>query len=233
MKEKAYSINFYQTNLLILALFLYLVICQFNLKEKNSAVRKRQPPKPTYVYSHFSSPRDANDSYCAKLTRFEELPKCDMTSANMILKKAYECLKPSSQEMVYFHQYLMDTTGNLNQTLNTKGVEASIKSFLITQNLKGTKLIIWTDTQLKPILEALPTVKQFKNYIQVRLFVYEEQIKGSPLEHSDFYSNQANILKYMVIDNFSSIVRYIILWRFGGVYFDNDGKLLLLLLLSQ
>ena len=176
--------------------------------------------------SNFLTPADAHVSECATFASFHELPSCDMRAVNHLISNAQSCLQPEShddKDVIYFHQYLVNTNHSFG-IWNSEALSASIKSYIVTQDLNTTKLIIWADLSTIELLLELPVMTTYSQNIIIRYFDYEKEIQGSPLELSEFYSNYTTVLDAMIIDNFSSIVRHLLLWKYGGFYFDNDGK---------
>ena len=92
----------------------------------------------------------------------------------------------------------------------------SVKSFLATQNLDETNLVLWSDYDIKENKFLEP----YKDLIDFRVYSNEES-KGTTLENYD-------ILKIKDIKYFmkSGILRFLVTNKYGGVWCDMDMVLL-------
>lgn len=111
-----------------------------------------------------------------------------------------------------------------------------IKSYLVTQQLNISKLIVWSplsleeepnkkdrvhDQSLKrePLNELQELRDKFPDNIELRVFEREELIKGTCMEKNEVFNQ---FLKSMRPQLESDVVRVLLLNRFGGVWMDSD-----------
>lgn len=97
---------------------------------------------------------------------------------------------------------------------------ACILSYLQTQGWDNTKLIVWIDHENPENLRDEVSIMQ--KYNTFKLYKPEELAKGTPFEGHDFINiNNPEYIKYR-----SDFARIMILYHYGGVYFDLDMILL-------
>lgn len=95
---------------------------------------------------------------------------------------------------------------------NDKELEC-IKSFLATQNLDKTRLIVWSDYDIS----NNERIKPYKDFIELRIWNAKEEAKGTLLEGV----NHLNTID----DNYwaqSDLLRILVLYKYGGVWADMD-----------
>lgn len=88
-----------------------------------------------------------------------------------------------------------------------------IKSFLATQNLEKTHLIIWSDYDIN----NNPLIQPYKQYLDLRVYNAKEEAKNTPLENSD--KLEASDSKHYLQ---SDLLRLLILYKYGGIWVDMD-----------
>jgi len=113
------------------------------------------------------------------------------------------------EEITNFHVY--------TEVRNEKELEC-IKSYFATQNLKNTKLILWSDYSI----ENLDCLKPFKEYITFKIYNPLEEAKGTILE------NEVNKLLAKDGKHYlqSDLLRILACHKYGGVWIDMDIILL-------
>jgi len=94
----------------------------------------------------------------------------------------------------------------------------SVKSYFATQDIEHTKLILWSDWDIKDH----ELLKPFKNYIDFRVYDPIELAKGTPLEGDSQQLLAEDTLHYMK----SGMLRFLAPYRMGGIWFDMDMVLL-------
>ena len=94
----------------------------------------------------------------------------------------------------------------------------SLKSYFATQNLEHTKLILWSDWDIKNHTSLIP----FKDLIDFRIFDPIELSKGTILEGNTRQLLAEDRLHYMK----SGLLRFLAPYQMGGVWFDMDMILL-------
>jgi len=90
-----------------------------------------------------------------------------------------------------------------------------IKSSIVSQNLKTTKFILWSNVDLKDN----PLVKPLLPFIETRIWDLKQESKNTPLDN-------ANVLRGVVDDPLcylgGDLFRLLCLHKYGGVYIDMD-----------
>jgi hypothetical protein len=109
------------------------------------------------------------------------------------------------EEVTLFHIY--------TEIKNEKELEC-VKSYLATQNLEKTKLILWSDYDISDN----PRIAPYKKYIELRVYDAFEEAKGTPLEAEHDKLRAADEKHYLQSDLF----RLLILHKYGGVWVDMD-----------
>lgn len=96
-----------------------------------------------------------------------------------------------------------------------------IKSYLVTQNLEKTKLIIWLDYLNGYNNNNINLIPKHNNII-VKKYVPNELSKGTLFENKSFINiNDTKLVKYR-----SDLARIMFLYHYGGIYYDLDLILL-------
>lgn len=177
-------------------------------------------------YQHISDVALAYQSqsnHAEECKYFQQLPMtCNMT---LVTEKIHRilgqggCLRPtySTTKTILFHMYL---TG-IRWT--EEGYYLSMKAYLITQDLRRTQLIIWTDNSTMKLLANNQFFKKCHPYIQVQVFDYEYEIRNTPLEKHSFFHSGGSLLRVLGASTFSDIVRNLLLHNYGHVWLDNDA----------
>lgn len=111
------------------------------------------------------------------------------------------------EEKVNFHIY--------TEVNNDKQLEC-VKSFIATQNLEKTKLIIWSDYDI----QDNELIKPYKDLVDLRVYDAKKEAKGTPLENHPVWINSdiSDTKHYMK----SGILRFLVTHKYGGVWADMD-----------
>ena len=112
-------------------------------------------------------------------------------------------------EEIIFHVY--------TEIQNEKEIEC-VKSYLATQNLEKTKLIIWSDYDIS----NNELIKPYLDYVTLKVFDPIEESKGTPFE-DDISQYFIQDTKYYLKSDF---LRLLVLYKYGGIWFDMDVVLL-------
>jgi len=99
-------------------------------------------------------------------------------------------------------------------------ISSLINSFLATQDLRRTTLILWSDNDLKSH-NTLSKYFELPN-VKTRVYVPLDLAKGTPLEGRTEILDETDDLVWSDGDLF----RLLVLHKYGGVYVDNDVILL-------
>lgn len=113
------------------------------------------------------------------------------------------------ENIVNFHVY--------SEIKTDKELEC-IKSYFATQNLEKTKLILWSDYDIS----EQENLKNFKDYIDFRIYNPVEEAKNTPLENR-IDKILAKDKKYYLQ---SDLLRLLVLYKYGGIWIDMDIILL-------
>ena len=112
-------------------------------------------------------------------------------------------------DITYFHVY--------SDIKNEKEL-LCIESYLTTQNMEKTKLILWSDYDISDN----ELIKPYKNLIDMRVYDFDRESKGTILEGNSSLSNAKDTKHYMKSD----ILRFLVTHKYGGVWLDMDMVLL-------
>ena len=114
------------------------------------------------------------------------------------------------KEKVKFHVY--------TEVKIDKELEA-IKSYIATQNLDKTELIVWSDYDIS----NQENIQPYKDIVDFRVYSAEEEAKGTPLEGKTEYLKPADSSLHWMN---SGIMRFLVVYKYGGIYYDMDMILL-------
>lgn len=91
-----------------------------------------------------------------------------------------------------------------------------VESFLATQNLQKTKLILWSDYDIS----ENELIQPYKNIIDMRVYDAKEEAYGTDLENHPVWINGdiTDTKHYMK----SGILRFLVTHKYGGVWADMD-----------
>jgi len=95
----------------------------------------------------------------------------------------------------------------------------AIKAYLATQNLTKTKLIVWSDYDISD----QENIQPYKNFVDFRVYDPRELAKGTPLEGVESHFTTGGDHNHWMS---SGVMRFLVLYKFGGIYFDMDMVLL-------
>lgn len=93
-----------------------------------------------------------------------------------------------------------------------------IKSYLATQDLEHTKLILWSDVDLSNNKLIAP----FRHLIELRVYDPVEESKGTVMEGKTQFLNAKDEKHYLQSD----LMRILVCYKYGGVFIDMDIVLL-------
>ena len=110
------------------------------------------------------------------------------------------------------------TNFHLYSEVTSKKQLLAVKSFFATQNLSQTKLILWSDYDVS----KSEILKPFANFIDFKIFDPMELSKGTPLEGLNDIILAKDGRHYMQ----SGLLRFLALYKMGGIWFDMDMVLL-------
>jgi hypothetical protein len=94
----------------------------------------------------------------------------------------------------------------------------SLKSFFATQNLDHTRVIVWSDYDIR----NEPRVQPFKDLVDFRVWNAWEESIGTPLEGWKVMLRAADQKHYLQSD----LLRLLALYKYGGIWIDMDIVLL-------
>lgn len=131
-------------------------------------------------------------------------------------EKALEFLRNIKEEQYTYPQHTVNF--HLYTEVQNEKELLSVKSFFATQNLEHTKLILWSDWDIRNNELLAP----FKDYIDFRSYDPVRLARDTILE--------GNIKQLLAIDSLhymmSGMLRFLALYKMGGIWFDMDMVLL-------
>tara|TARA_R110001592_G_scaffold64252_1_gene197564 strand:+ start:5734 stop:6666 length:933 start_codon:yes stop_codon:yes gene_type:complete len=113
------------------------------------------------------------------------------------------------KEITYFHVY---------SEIKTEKELLCIESYIATQDREKTKLILWSDYDITDN----DLIKPYKDFIDMRVYDFNEESKGTILEGNKVLENANDTKHYMK----SGILRFLVTYKYGGVWLDMDMVLL-------
>ncbi|CAG8815464.1 41999_t:CDS:2 [Gigaspora margarita] len=134
-------------------------------------------------------------------------------------KQADYLVKPSSpkycdeNDPMIFHVYWRGKS--------TEKIALMIKSFLYTQPLRCSCLYIWVDENYEDLRldkKIWPLIRFSGKNLFFKKWVTDEQLNSDPI----FLGWKSKISLNQNVVGFSDIVRFVLLYRYGGMYLDAD-----------
>jgi hypothetical protein len=114
------------------------------------------------------------------------------------------------EEVIPFHVY---------SEFKTSKELMALKSYLATQSLNHTKLIVWSDYDIS----EQENIQPYKDLVDLRVYKAEELAKNTPIENSQTHLALGRDLNHWM---HSGIMRFLALYKYGGIYYDMDTILL-------
>tara|TARA_R110000796_G_scaffold183100_2_gene299535 strand:- start:77 stop:1009 length:933 start_codon:yes stop_codon:yes gene_type:complete len=127
-----------------------------------------------------------------------------------ILRAVQEKNYKYPEEVTIFHVYT---------EVRTPKELLAIKSYLATQNLSKTKLIVWSDYDISD----QENIQPYKDFVDFRVYNPRELAKGTPLEGVETHLETGGDHNHWMS---SGVMRFLVLYKFGGIYYDMDMVLL-------
>jgi hypothetical protein len=127
-----------------------------------------------------------------------------------LLKQATEEHYEYPEDVTLFHVYT---------EVRTPKELLAIKSYLATQNLSKTKLIVWSDYDISD----QENIQPYKDFVDFRVYNAKELAQGTPLEGVESHLNTGGDRNHWMS---SGVMRFLVLYKFGGIYYDMDMVLL-------
>lgn len=142
---------------------------------------------------------------------YQDVDTCLDHFANLELEKDDTFWSQYSKENpLYYHVYWY---GNISERQYS-----CILAYIQTQGWDNTKLIIWIDHETAENQSMMGEVSIMCKYNTFKVYKPDELAKGTPFEGHDFINvNDPKYIKYR-----SDFARMMILYHYGGVYFDLD-----------
>jgi hypothetical protein len=165
-----------------------------------------------------------------KMSRFDKLIKEQCPTQNLNI--SYKCLEKLNEFKVEAKDYsiedkvfLFHTFWKVNESLphHKRVLVLQILSFLATQDLRQSTLIIWLQDPFSDNVNKTLT-KKFTNYLKngiivVRLLNFKELCSNGLFKQryeACISSNNKNSVA------FSDFIRFLVLYKYGGIYTDGD-----------
>lgn len=131
-------------------------------------------------------------------------------------KKALEILRTLDRTQYQYPDYIVPF--HTYTEVKNKRELLAIKSYFATQNLDHTKLILWSDYDIR----NNELLKPFSDKIDFRVYDPMELAKGTVLEGDEKQLLAKDESYYLM----SGMLRFLVTHKFGGVWFDMDMVLL-------
>ncbi|CAG8575075.1 6074_t:CDS:1 [Scutellospora calospora] len=134
-------------------------------------------------------------------------------------KQSEYLVKPASpkycneKDPMIFHVYWR---GNM-----VEKIALMIKSFLYTQPLNCSRLYVWVDENSEDLRlnnEILPLIRFSGKNLVFKKWITSEQLNSDPI----FNGWKSKLRSNQNVVGFSDIVRFVLLYRYGGMYLDAD-----------
>ena len=119
----------------------------------------------------------------------------------------------STRKHVLWHWYWRP---GLRNGMSPAQIDA-LASWMVTQDAQRSTLIVWVPAPFSPPAELSPIAALFPGRVRYRIMDLHFEAEGTPLARS--YLLRLHDEKAWAD---SDIARLLILWRYGGVYFDTD-----------
>jgi hypothetical protein len=152
-------------------------------------------------------------------------PKKTEVHAGLSMKIGLDCYdlagtipsepRPSSSERINYHSYWRSDLATFGERQ-----EWFLKSFFATQDTAHSKLILWSNGNLRPNKYLEKWLQRFPESFELRIANIPTLAKGTALEGSRYLSRQ-DPLAWVDGD----LVRLLVVWNFGGVWVDMDSLL--------
>jgi hypothetical protein len=120
-----------------------------------------------------------------------------------------DCDYEYPKDITYFHVY---------SEIKSDKELLCIESYLATQNLDKTKLILWSDYDISDN----KLIEPYKHLIEMRVYNFSRESKGTILEGNMDLENANDTKHYMK----SGILRFLVTYKYGGIWLDMDMVLL-------
>ncbi len=127
-------------------------------------------------------------------------------------KKCLEFLKSIDYDSISYPEEV--TNFHIYSEIKTNKELLCVESFLATQNLKKTKLILWSDYDISHNRLLEP----YKELIDFRVYHPEEEVKGTVLEDCKKWTEVSDSKHYMK----SGVLRFLVTHKYGGIWADMD-----------
>ena len=144
-------------------------------------------------------------SFKKNRTLYEDYEKC-----REFLQRVDDSEYQYPNEKIKFHVY--------TEVRTPKELE-SIKSYIATQDLEKTELIVWSDYDISD----QENIQPYKDLVDLRVYSPPEIAKGTPLEGMNAYLYPQDDDRHWMN---SGVMRFLVLYKFGGIYMDMDMVLL-------
>ena len=128
----------------------------------------------------------------------------------------------SPSKVIYHHTYWTLDAKKID--FHARVMQLSILSFLATQTLLHTKLIVWTNEPLPPrVLTSMND--EFSNYIDKNKLEFKVLDLKNLCDRGVFKKKYEICTKFRSYGNLvaaSDFVRFLVLYNYGGIYTDGD-----------
>jgi hypothetical protein len=140
--------------------------------------------------------------------------KCDLKRCGSFSQISADCIpidhKYSKENLLYYHTYWRN---GMHYMLTLQ-----IKSYLVTQPLEYTKMVVWSEEKLShPDLQELKN--KYPNNVIFKILNFSKLAEGTCMHKNPVF---AKFMQTIRIQMKSDVVRVMLLNRYGGVWADTD-----------
>ena len=170
--------------------------------------------------------------FCPATQLSVDVQSCLANVARFDNQSENDCGQCLGLKTVFHHTFWQATGGR--EHLQLRVMKLNMASFLTTQNLCCTKFIFWKLGDLTPALEA-DLRSSFKRFVDLDLIRIEnvdlrDLCSGSgsnPFVHHAICSSSLSSISQAAQDagqvaSVSDIIRFLVLFKYGGIYTDGD-----------
>ena len=156
-------------------------------------------------------------------------------------KTDYSTQMSANESTHFFRRYCVSDESKLsfhmfwNGAL-TQSLILALRSYLFTQNLQCSRMILWNEggksykSELsKTNFSGSSLLERYRNVISVKTFNLSYEISLTNIHLKKYHNTTLEISRFLSNANsveFSDAVRFILLYNYGGIYLDADVLLL-------
>ena len=220
---------FYFKIAFIMILFIISINYVMDVKERNliKILFKNYTYKPlkSFLLKKFDGNNEKFDDLVVKYCNVYQLNttiECLKKLEEYDTKKVSFVFDDNKDSYIYYHTFWQPVK---SKSYHERVMKLNILSYLATQNLIHTRLIIWSMTSLSAEDEIKEEFSEFvkAGVLQFRLIDLEKLCLKGVFKLRYKYCTK---VKNSDVKLLSDFIRFLVLYNFGGIYFDGDTMLL-------